>query len=112
MSGAPIIDGRLWGVIVASSLLAPLPGGTESRLADFTELIATAVANADSRAQLTASRARGVAAGDASRRRIEHDLHDGVQQRLVALQKAARTIRERPRSGGYPQPRRVVTPRQ
>ncbi|SCE51439.1 PAS domain S-box-containing protein [Streptomyces sp. SolWspMP-5a-2] len=57
-----------------------------SRLADFTELVAAAVANADSRAQLSASRARVVAAGDASRRRIERDLHDGVQQRLVALQ--------------------------
>ncbi|MGW1213187.1 PAS domain S-box protein [Streptomyces sp. NPDC002499] len=85
--GAPIVvDGRLWGVVVASSPLEPLPDGTEARLADFTELIATAVAKADSRAQLTASRARVVAAGDASRRRIERDLHDGVQQRLVALQ--------------------------
>ncbi|MFF6784289.1 PAS domain S-box protein [Streptomyces sp. NPDC012510] len=85
--GAPIVvDGRLWGVVVAASLLDPLPDGTESRLADFTELIATAIANADSRAQLTASRARVVAAGDASRRRIERDLHDGVQQRLVSLQ--------------------------
>lgn len=85
--GAPIVvEGRLWGVVVAVSLLDPLPEGTESRLADFTELIATAIANADSRAQLTASRARVVAAGDASRRRIERDLHDGVQQRLVSLQ--------------------------
>ncbi|MFE7761576.1 PAS domain S-box protein [Streptomyces sp. NPDC057438] len=85
--GAPIVvEGCLWGVVVAASLLDPLPGGTESRLADFTELIATAIANADSRAQLAASRARVVAAGDASRRRIERDLHDGVQQRLVSLQ--------------------------
>ncbi|WP_371584345.1 PAS domain S-box protein [Streptomyces sp. NBC_01314] len=85
--GAPIVvEGRLWGVVVAASLLDPLPEGTESRLADFTELIATAIANADSRAQLAASRARVVAAGDASRRRIERDLHDGVQQRLVSLQ--------------------------
>ncbi|MEV4861211.1 nitrate- and nitrite sensing domain-containing protein [Streptomyces ossamyceticus] len=86
-AGAPIVvEGRLWGVVVAASLLDPLPEGTESRLADFTELIATAIANADSRAQLTASRARVVAAGDASRRRIERDLHDGVQQRLISLQ--------------------------
>ncbi|MCX5334988.1 PAS domain S-box protein [Streptomyces sp. NBC_00140] len=85
--GAPIVvDDRLWGYILAASPLDALPGGTESRLADFTELIATAIANADSRAQLTASRARVVAASDASRRRIERDLHDGVQQRLVALQ--------------------------
>ncbi|MDF2265483.1 nitrate- and nitrite sensing domain-containing protein [Streptomyces coacervatus] len=84
---APIVvEDRLWGFVVAASPLGPLPDGTESRLGDFTELVATAIANADSRAQLTASRARVVAAGDASRRRIERDLHDGVQQRLVALQ--------------------------
>lgn len=85
--GAPIVvDDRLWGFVVAASPLEMLPVGTESRLADFTELVAAAIANADSRDQLTASRARVVAASDASRRRIERDLHDGVQQRLVALQ--------------------------
>ncbi|MDT7841240.1 PAS domain S-box protein [Streptomyces justiciae] len=85
-AGAPIIvDDRLWGFILVASPSEPLLSGTESRLADFTELVATALANADSRAQLTASRARVVAAADASRRRIERDLHDGVQQRLVAL---------------------------
>ena len=86
--GAPIVvDDRLWGAVVVSAPHSePLPRGTEPRLADFTELIATAIANADSRAQLAASRARVVAAGDASRRRIERDLHDGVQQRLVSLQ--------------------------
>ncbi|WP_329262453.1 nitrate- and nitrite sensing domain-containing protein [Streptomyces pseudovenezuelae] len=85
--GAPIVvDDRLWGFVLVASPLDVLPAGTESRLADFTELVATAIANADSRAQLAASRARVVAAGDASRRRIERDLHDGVQQRLVALQ--------------------------
>ncbi|WP_210587552.1 nitrate- and nitrite sensing domain-containing protein [Streptomyces sp. GESEQ-35] len=91
--GAPIVvDGRLWGAVVAAAAgLEPPPPGTESRLADFTELAATALANADSRAQLTASRARVVAAGDASRRRIERDLHDGVQQRLVSLQLDLRT---------------------
>jgi PAS domain S-box-containing protein len=100
--GAPIVvEGSLWGVVVAASLLDPLPGGTESRLADFTELIATAIANADSRAQLAASRARVVAAGDASRRRIERDLHDGVQQRLVSLQlelRMTQTLAEDPSS--------------
>ncbi|MFI6439954.1 nitrate- and nitrite sensing domain-containing protein [Streptomyces sp. NPDC050759] len=85
--GAPIVvDDRLWGFVVAASPLELLPVGTESRLADFTGLVATAIANADSRDQLRASRARVVAAADASRRRIERDLHDGVQQRLVALQ--------------------------
>ena len=58
---------------------------TEARLAAFTELVATAIANAESQAQLTASRARIVAAADQARRRIERDLHDGAQQRLVSL---------------------------
>ncbi|WP_405926027.1 nitrate- and nitrite sensing domain-containing protein [Streptomyces sp. NBC_00035] len=91
--GAPIVvDDRLWGAVVAASTgPEPLPPGTESRLADFTELVATAIANADSQAQLRASRARVVAASDASRRRIERDLHDGVQQRLVSLQLDLRT---------------------
>ncbi|MFF4257983.1 PAS domain S-box protein [Streptomyces sp. NPDC001663] len=98
---APIVvDDRLWGFVVAASPLKSLPEGTESRLADFTELIATAIANADSRDQLTASRARVVAAGDATRRRIERDLHDGVQQRLVSLQLDLRlaqaTLEEQP----------------
>jgi hypothetical protein len=57
----------------------------EQRMADFTELIGVAVANAQSRAELIASRARIVAASDEARRRIERDLHDGAQQRLIAL---------------------------
>jgi signal transduction histidine kinase len=51
----------------------------------FTELVATAIGNAESRTELTASRARLVASADQARRRIERDLHDGVQQRLIAL---------------------------
>jgi signal transduction histidine kinase len=85
--GVPIsVDGRLWGVIVVSSTREhPLPVDTEARLATFTELVATAIANAESQAQLTASRARIVAAADHARRRIERDLHDGAQQRLVTM---------------------------
>jgi signal transduction histidine kinase len=83
--GTPItVEGRLWGVVVAGSRGdRPLPADSETRLGSFTELVATAIANAESRAELTASRARIVAAGDESRRRIERDLHDGAQQRLV-----------------------------
>jgi signal transduction histidine kinase len=90
--GAPVIvEGHLWGLIGASSTLEqPLPPDTEARLASFTELVAMAIANADSRAQLMASRARIVAASDEARRRIERDLHDGTQQRLVSLGLAAR----------------------
>jgi GAF domain-containing protein len=77
--GTPVIvEGRAWGVMIAgSSAEQPLPADTEARLADFTELLATAIANAESRADLAASRARVVAAADETRRRIERDLHDG-----------------------------------
>jgi signal transduction histidine kinase len=83
---APIVvEGRLWGAIGAGVRRGRFPADTEQRMAGFTELVGTAIANADSRAQLTASRARIVAAADDARRRIERDLHDGTQQRLVAL---------------------------
>jgi signal transduction histidine kinase len=84
--GAPItVEGRLWGVMVLDSRSGPLPPGTEARLAGFTELAGTAIANAEAQAALTASRARIVATADATRRRIERNLHDGAQQRLVSL---------------------------
>ncbi len=85
--GAPIsVEGRLWGVLsVGSASEEPLPTDTEERLAGFTELVGTALANAEAQAALTASRARIVAAADTTRRRIERDLHDGAQQRLVSL---------------------------
>ena len=84
--GVPIsVEGRLWGAMMAMAREQPLPADTEARLADFTELVATALANAENQAQLTASRARIVAAADQVRRRIERDLHDGAQQRLVSL---------------------------
>ena len=82
-AGAPIIvDGRLWGAMLAAAA-KPLPEGTESRMVEFTELVATAIANIDARSELTASRARIVAAADEERRRVVRDLHDGAQQRLV-----------------------------
>jgi signal transduction histidine kinase len=83
--GAPIkVAERLWGVVVAGATdEARLPPGTEHRLAAFTELVATAIANAQSRAELEASRARLVTEADAARRRVVRDLHDGAQQRLV-----------------------------
>jgi signal transduction histidine kinase len=70
---------------VGSSGGDPSPPATEERLTKFTELVATAVANAQTEAELTASRARVVATADDTRRRIERDLHDGAQQRLVSL---------------------------
>jgi signal transduction histidine kinase len=96
--GTPIVvEDRLWGVMIAGSILGhplpadteaplrPLPTDTEARLSSFTELLATAIANAESRTALAASRARIVAAADDARRRIERDLHDATQQRLVSL---------------------------
>ena len=71
--------------MVSSKQPGPLPADTEARIADFAELVATAIANAEARTELTASRARIVAAADETRRRIERDLHDGIQQRLVSL---------------------------
>jgi signal transduction histidine kinase/uncharacterized protein YoaH (UPF0181 family) len=84
---APIIvEGGLWGLVtVASTSDRLLPAETEERLAEFTDLVATAIANAESHAELDASRARIVATADATRRRIERDLHDGAQQRLISL---------------------------
>jgi signal transduction histidine kinase len=63
----------------------PFPAETESQMAEFTELVATAIANAENQDELRASRARIVAASDLTRRQIERDLHDGVQQRIVSL---------------------------
>jgi signal transduction histidine kinase len=85
--GAPIVVGaRVWGgAVVASSRSEPLPADTEERISDFADLVATAIANAATRAELIASRARIVAAADNARRRFERDLHDGAQQRLVTL---------------------------
>jgi signal transduction histidine kinase len=93
MVGCPItVEGRLWGLIgVSSAPPEPLPADTEARLTDFAELAATAIANAEARAELTASRARIVATADQTRRRIEHDLHDGAQQRLVSVALRLRT---------------------
>jgi signal transduction histidine kinase len=84
---APVtVGGRLWGALAAGTRSdEPLPEGVEQRLCDFAELVAQALANADAQEQLAASRARIVEAGDAERRRLERNLHDGAQQRLVAV---------------------------
>jgi signal transduction histidine kinase len=90
--GVPIVVGsRLWGAAIVGSA-EPMPPDTEARVGDFTELVTTAIANADARAELTASRARIVAAGDEARRSIERNLHDGAQQRLVSLGLQLRTV--------------------
>jgi PAS domain S-box-containing protein len=84
-AGAPIIvAGRLWGAVSVGTFHSRLmPADAESRIGEFTELVATAIANVQSQAELAASRARVVAAADKERRRVVRDLHDGAQQRLV-----------------------------
>ena len=90
---AIVVQGRLWGVLIAATVNEqPLAPDTETRLASFTELVATAIANAENLTELKASRARIVAAADKARRQIERDLHDGAQQRLVSLTLALRTV--------------------
>ncbi len=99
---APIVvDGRTWGVLAAIwTDRGPASDDTEERLAGFAELLDTAIGNADSRDQLTASRARVLAAGDDARRRVVRDLHDGAQQSLVhtivTLQLAQRALPDKP----------------
>jgi signal transduction histidine kinase len=83
--GSPIVvNGRLWGVIAAgTSRPEPLPANAEPRMAEFTELAATAISNLQARSDLAASRARIIVTADEERRRVVRDLHDGAQQRLV-----------------------------
>jgi PAS domain S-box-containing protein len=94
---APVqVGGRLWGVLVTSAYRpGDLPHGAEERLLDFAELVAQAIANADAHEKLAASRIRLVEAGDSERRRLERNLHDGAQQRLVALAVRLRLIQSR-----------------
>ena len=89
---APIVvDGQQWGVaVVSSSRAQPFPPDTEARLADFARLVAMAIANAQAQSDLTSSRMRIVTAADDARRRLERDLHDGAQQRLVSMALRAR----------------------
>jgi signal transduction histidine kinase len=85
-----MVEGSLWGSIAAGTDRDRFPADAEQRMAEFTDLVATAIANADSRAQLAASRRQIVAAADEARREIERNLHDGTQQRLVSLGLAVR----------------------
>jgi signal transduction histidine kinase len=81
---APIaVENRVWGMLTATSADGPLPRGVEERLQRFANLVGTAVSNATSRAQLIASRARVLSTADETRRRLQRDVHDGAQQRLV-----------------------------
>ncbi len=77
------VEGSVWGALTTSTAGPPLPADTEQRLAQFADLVAVAIANAQNKDKLTASRARVIAAADDARRQLQRDLHDGAQQRLV-----------------------------
>jgi signal transduction histidine kinase len=85
--GVPIVvAGSIWGALVAALREEEaLPPETERRMQAFAELVALAVASAQAREELEASRLRIVEASDTERRRLERNLHDGAQQRLVAM---------------------------
>jgi PAS domain S-box-containing protein len=94
--GAPVsFGGDLWGAVVISSEDLPFPPEAEFRVSDFADLAAQAIANAHAREELAASRMRIVEASDAERRRLERNLHDGAQQRLVATSLAVRMAARR-----------------
>jgi signal transduction histidine kinase len=90
------VNGSLWGFIAIGSASGPPPADAEERLTDFTDLTATAIATAQTRAELIASRARIVTAADEARQGIERNLHDGAQQHLVTLALRLSALAEHP----------------
>ena len=94
------VEGRVWGALTASSPDQAIPSGTEQRLMQFAELAAAAIANAENKLKLTASRARVVATADETRRRLQRDVHDSAQQRLVHAIITLKLARDAIASGG------------
>lgn len=95
--GAPVVvEGTVWGALIAGSdKPEPLPDGSERRVASFAELIATAVSNATTRADLIAAQRRVIEAADAARRQVTRDLHDGAQQQFVSTLISVKLAREK-----------------
>jgi signal transduction histidine kinase len=92
-AGAPVqLRERVWGVLAVYSMHGRLPPDMEGRLVDFAALVASALANVQAWSELEASRVRIISAADEARRRVMRDLHDGAQQRIVALAFRARTL--------------------
>ena len=92
-AGAPVqLRERVWGVLAVYSMHGCLPPDMEGRLVDFAALVASALANVQAWSELEASRVRIISAADEARRRVMRDLHDGAQQRIVALAFRARTL--------------------
>jgi PAS domain S-box-containing protein len=99
VSAPIVVAGIMWGAVGIASA-EPLPADTEARLGAFSELVSLAVASAQAREDLSASRARLVKAGDEQRRKLERNLHDGAQQRLVSLALTIRLARRQLDSNG------------
>jgi signal transduction histidine kinase len=98
-----IVEGRLWGAMTTSAWNAPLPAGVEHRLQQFAELAGAAIANAENKAKLMTSRARVVATADETRRRLQRDVHDSAQQRLVHTIIALKLARQAIADGSVPE---------
>jgi signal transduction histidine kinase len=93
-TAAPVkLGGQVWGALVAAGPGSPFPAGSEQRLSDYADLVAQALANAEAYRKLADSRARIVEAADTERRRLERNLHDGAQQRLVSLALQLRLVK-------------------
>lgn len=99
--GSPIVvNGRLWGVIaVATSGTEPMPADAGLRIARFTELVATAIANVQARSDLAASRSRIIAAADEERRRVVRDLDEGARSHLAETIVTVEQARDRLEQG-------------
>jgi signal transduction histidine kinase len=96
-------DGKVLAVLVHDPAIAEQPELLRSVIAAIRLALENERLAAEVRAQLAevqASRARIVAAGDEQRRRIERDLHDGAQQRLVTLALRLEAARESASPGG------------
>ncbi len=94
------VEGQVWGTLTTSTAGDPLPVGTEERLGQLAELAAAAIANAENKTKLTASRARVIATADETRRRLQRDVHDSAQQRLVHTIIALKLARDQIAAGG------------
>lgn len=94
------VEGQVWGTLTTSTPGDPLPVGTEERLGQLAELAAAAIANAENKTKLTASRARVIATADETRRRLQRDVHDSAQQRLVHTIIALKLARDQIAAGG------------
>ncbi len=96
------VEGRPWGVLTVIATDPLLLQGSSQRLTPFAELTAVAIVNAENKSKLTASRARVIATADETRRRVQRDVHDGAQQRLVHTIIVLRMARDAALTGPVP----------